>query len=61
MKDLKHQGNHWKEVLQDLLNQYGLAKKFFAYVKNEGASLYTMLNALKSWVSCEALDAMESF
>jgi len=48
LKDLKHQGNHWKEVLQDLLNQYGLAKKFFAYVKNEGASLYTMLNALKS-------------
>jgi hypothetical protein len=34
--------------LQDLLNQYGLAKKIFAYVKNEGASLYTMIIALKS-------------
>jgi hypothetical protein len=38
-----------------------LAKKIFAYVKNEGASLYTMIIALKSWVSCEALDAIESF
>ncbi len=34
--------------LQDLLNQYGLAKQIFAYVKNEGASLYTMIIALKS-------------
>jgi hypothetical protein len=34
--------------LQNLLNQYGLAKKIFAYVKNEGASLYTMIIALKS-------------
>jgi hypothetical protein len=34
--------------LQDLLNQYGLAKFFFAYVKNEDASLYTMIIALKS-------------
>jgi hypothetical protein len=34
--------------LQNLLNQYGLAKKIFAYVKNEGASLYTMIITLKS-------------
>jgi hypothetical protein len=38
-----------------------LAKFFFAYVKNEDASLYTMIIALKSWVSREALDVMESF
>jgi hypothetical protein len=34
--------------LQDLLKQYGSAKKIFAYIKNEGASLYTMIIALKS-------------
>jgi hypothetical protein len=34
--------------LQDLLKQYGLAKKIFAYIKNESASLHTMIIALKS-------------
>jgi hypothetical protein len=46
--------------LQNLLKQYGLTKKIFAYVKNEGANLNTMTTTLKS-ISCETLCVMESF
>ncbi len=47
--------------LQDLSKKYGLTKKILAYVKNESANMNTMTIVLKSIVSCEALDAMESF
>jgi hypothetical protein len=47
--------------LQDLLKQYGLIKKIFDYVKNEGANLNTMTIALKSIKSWEALGVIESF
>jgi hypothetical protein len=36
-------------------------KKLFDYVKDEGANLNTMTIALKSTISCETLDVMESF
>jgi hypothetical protein len=47
--------------LQDLLKQYGLIKKMFDYVKNEGANLNTTTIALKSIKSWEALSVIESF
>jgi hypothetical protein len=47
--------------LQDLSKKYGLTKNILAYVKNENANLNTMIIVLKSIVSCEALDVMESF
>jgi hypothetical protein len=47
--------------LQDLSKNYGLTKKILAYVKNESANMNTMTIVLKSIVSCEALDVMESF
>jgi hypothetical protein len=36
-------------------------KRFLLMSKNEGARLYTIIIFLKSSVSCEALDVMESF
>ncbi len=42
-------------------NIYGLTKKIFTYVKDEGTNLNTMTITLKSIVSCEALSAMKSF
>jgi hypothetical protein len=47
--------------LQDLSKKYGLTRKIFAYVKNESANMNTMIIVLKSIISCEALDVMESF
>jgi hypothetical protein len=47
--------------LQNLLKQYGLTKKIFAYVNDEGANLNTMTTTLKSIISCESLCVMESF
>jgi hypothetical protein len=47
--------------LQNLLKQYGLTKKIFAYVKGEGANLNTVTTTLKSIISCETLCVMESF
>jgi len=47
--------------LQNLLKQYGLTKKIFTYVKDEGANLNTMTTTLKSIISCETLCVMESF
>jgi hypothetical protein len=35
-------GKTLAKSLQDLLKQYGLIKKIFDYVKNEGANLNTM-------------------
>jgi hypothetical protein len=43
------------------LKQYGLIKKIFDYVKNEGANLNTTTIALKSIKSWEALGVIESF
>jgi hypothetical protein len=47
--------------LTKLLNQYGLRKKKFTYVKDEGSNLTTMITALKSIVTCEILGLDESF
>jgi hypothetical protein len=47
--------------LQNLLKQYGLTKKIFVYVKDEGANLNTMTTTLKSIISCETLYMMKSF
>ncbi len=47
--------------LQDFLEQCGLTKKFFVYVKDENANLNTMITILRSIVTCETLGVMESF
>jgi hypothetical protein len=47
--------------LQNLLKQYGLSKKIFVYVKDEGANLNTMTTILKLIISCETLCVIESF
>jgi hypothetical protein len=47
--------------LQELSKKYGLTRKILACVKNESANSNTMIIVLKSIVSCEALDVMESF
>ncbi len=47
--------------LQDFLEQCGLIKNFFVYVKDEEANLNTMIVILKSIVTCKTLNVMESF
>jgi hypothetical protein len=47
--------------LQNLLEQYDLAKKIIAYVKDEGSIFYVLTNALKSTVNCESLGLKKSF
>jgi hypothetical protein len=44
-----------------LLDQYDLAKKIVAYVKDEGANLNAMTISLKFVVDCEVLAIEESF
>lgn len=43
------------------MNEYGLKKKLFIYVKDEGSNMNVMKIVLKSLVSCECLGLWESF
>jgi hypothetical protein len=54
-------GQTLTRILKNLLEQYGLTRNIFAYVKNKGANLNTMIVALKLVISCETLGVMESF
>ncbi len=47
--------------LIDLLDKFGLRKKFITYVKDESSNLNEMTFALKSIISCETLSLQESF
>ncbi len=47
--------------LTKLLDQYGLRKKFIAYVKDERSNLITIITTLKQIVKCEVLSLDESF
>ncbi len=53
MRNLKLQIDR---ILYEFLEQYGLTKKFIAYVKNESYNMNTMITILKSIVSCDTLD-----
>ena len=47
--------------LQQLLDKYNLRNQILCYVKDEGSNLVTMTNALKSVISCEALQVVVPF
>jgi hypothetical protein len=47
--------------LQDLLEQYGLAKKIFACFKHEGGNPNTVIFILKVILSCEAFGCDRKF
>lgn len=47
--------------LRVLLEKFQLTKKVFCYVKDEGTNLSTITQALKTIVTCSALNVAESF
>jgi hypothetical protein len=49
------------KFLRELLDKYGLMKKFITYVKDEGFNFNAMIGALKSVVNCEFFGLEESF
>jgi hypothetical protein len=49
------------KFLRELLDKYGLMKKFITYVKDEGFNFNAMIGALKSVVICEFFGLEESF
>jgi hypothetical protein len=47
--------------LKTMLEKFGLPSKVLCYVKDEGINLASMTTALKSIISCEALDLLVPF
>ncbi len=56
MSCLRHLKLQIDRNLYEFLEEYGLTKKFIAYVKNESCNVNTMIIILKSIVSWDTLD-----